>query len=143
MIAVARCCRVYLAGVSLIATSAWSAQLPETAYRTYAQNYKDAALAYCVSQAYAADGNAHADASASANGIDNWGEYDLENSSGKVPELVKEYLSRDYQSKHGHGTRLNLMKCLDMYHSVQLQELVEKYVPHPEKSYAGSALQGK
>ncbi|MDO5681048.1 MAG: T6SS amidase immunity protein Tai4 family protein [Pelistega sp.] len=109
--------------------------LPEAAHRTYAQNYKDSALAYCISIAYKNEAKASLDASHTAGAIDVWGQYDLENSTTKIPALVNQYLSRTYHSKHDNDINYNLMKCIDLYHGPELEELVRLYVPEPNGSY--------
>lgn len=103
--------------------------------RTYAQNYKDMALAYCIAKAYSVDPHANKDATATAGGLDQWSNYDAENSATAIPELVKSYLSRHYASIQGEHVKLDLMKCIDMYHSKDLEKLVKKYVQNPTHSY--------
>jgi len=103
--------------------------------RTYAQNYKDSALAFCIAKAYQAEPRAKADAVATAGGLDTWTSYDLENSTGEIPKLVERYLAREYSSKQGPDTRLDLMKCIDMYHGKELAALVKKYVLQPTHTY--------
>jgi hypothetical protein len=112
-----------------------SSILPKAATRNYAQNYKDMALAYCVAKAYAADPHANADATATAGGLDQWTRYDAERSTNAIPSLAKRYLSRSYTSILGVNVKLNLMKCIDMYHSKELSTLVQKYVQNPQHTY--------
>ncbi|MCU5774045.1 type VI secretion system amidase immunity protein Tai4 [Erwiniaceae bacterium BAC15a-03b] len=130
---------LFFSALTVVVTFSASA-LPETAYRTYAQSYKDAALAFCIATAYKADEHASTDAAASARGIDNWGQYDLEESTGKVPELIDKYLAREYHSKHSREIKLDLMKCMDMYHGAELEALVKQYVEHPDRTYAQDEL---
>ncbi|WP_312686923.1 T6SS amidase immunity protein Tai4 family protein [Kosakonia sp.] len=112
-----------------------AAERPAAASRTYAQNYKDAALALCVAKAYASEPGASKDASASASGLSNWSEYDAENGAGKMGELADQFLARQYASHQGNNIKLNLMKCIDMYHSNALEQQVRDYVPHPKRSW--------
>ncbi|SCB87848.1 Type VI secretion system (T6SS), amidase immunity protein [Kosakonia oryzendophytica] len=125
---------VLLTVLSFSAVAA-DAQRPDAASRTYAQNYKDAALALCVAKAYASEPGASKDAAASASGLDNWSEYDAEKGAGKMGELVDKYLAREYHSHQGNDVKLNLMKCIDMYHSAGLEQQVRDYVPHPKRSW--------
>lgn len=103
--------------------------------RTYAQNYKDMVLAYCIAKAYAADPHASKDATATAGGLDQWSNYDAEEGASEIPKLVGRYLSRQYHSIQGEQTKLDLLKCIDMYHSKELDVLVKKYVQNPQHTY--------
>jgi hypothetical protein len=48
--------------------------------------------------------------------------------------LVAKYLRRDYRNPvEGYvGAKFDALKCVDMYHSAELDQLVKKYVPHPD-----------
>lgn len=121
--------------VSASPTAADSRRLPDAASRTYAQNYKDSALAFCIAKAYAKEPGAADDASSTADGIDHWGSFDQENATGKVPSLVEKYLAREYRSWQGPPAQLNLLKCLDMYHGPELETQVRRFVPHPKRTW--------
>ena len=129
--------------VALVATVVLAAnpavaqtELPEVASRSYAQNYKDLALAYCIARAYSDDPRATADAAATAAGLEStWTNYDLEKGAGEMSKLVDSYLARTYNSIHGPQIRLDLLKCLDMYHSKELQAQVKRFVSAPTRSY--------
>lgn len=111
-------------------------ELPEVASRSYAQNYKDLALASCIARAYSDEPRATADASATTAGLEStWTNYDLEKGAGEMSKLVDSYLARTYNSIHGPQIRLDLLKCLDMYHSKELQAQVKRFVPTPSRSY--------
>ena len=111
-------------------------QLPEVAARSYAQNYKDLALATCIAQAYSAEKKAAADAGATAAGLEStWTNYDAENGAGAIAKLVHKYLARKYHSIHGPEIKLDLLKCLDMYHSKELDAQVKRFVLNPDHSY--------
>jgi len=130
----------------LLSAGVSAAPQPDAASRTYAQNYKDAAMALCIAKAYASEPAAGKDASASAGGFDNWSEYDAEKGAGKMGELADRYLAGEYHSHQGSDVKLNLMKCIDMYHSAELAKQVKDFVPHPERSWAqdhASAKRGK
>jgi Type VI secretion system (T6SS), amidase immunity protein len=51
-----------------------------------------------------------------------------------LDQLVEKYLRRDYSNPmEGYvDAKFKLLKCIDMYHSGELAELVRKYAPHPE-----------
>ena len=111
-------------------------ELPEVASRSYAQNFKDLALSSCVATAYASEPKAAADAGATAGGLDStWTNYDPELASGEVSKLIEKYLARQYNSIQGPSIKLDLMKCLDLYHSKDLDLLTKRVVPKPNRSY--------
>jgi hypothetical protein len=110
--------------------------LPEVASRTYAQNYKDLVLASCIAEAYSGEPKAAADAGATAAGLEStWTNYDLEKSSGQISKLVDRYLARKYNSIHGPDIKLDLLKCLDLYHSKELDAQVKRFVLTPGRTY--------
>lgn len=115
-------------------TSQWD--LPEVASRTYAENYKDLALAVCIAKAYKNEPKASADAAATAAGLEStWTNYDLEKGSGEISKLVDRYLTRNYPSIQGKEIKLDLLKCLDLYHSKALNRQVKQFVLTPNRSY--------
>lgn len=103
--------------------------------RSYAQNYKDMALAFCISKAYATSSSANADAMATADGLDQWTNYDADASTGQLEKLVHNYLARNYLSIEGENVKLNLLKCIDLYHSKELAALTKRYVQKANHSY--------
>lgn len=115
------------------------AEGPQAAARTYAQNYKDMVLATCIANAYKADGSAAVDAGSSVSALRDWTYYDMENSPDAIKALVEGYLARDYRNPLAEsevkGVRFDLLKCLDLYHSKELQAQVDKFVLTPEHSY--------
>ena len=100
--------------------------------RNNATNFKDRALAYCVAQAYPGS-PAGQDATRTGGAFLDWTYYDPSANSA-IDELIARYLRRDYSTPvEGYaGARFALLKCIDMYHSLDLDELVRQYVPHPE-----------
>lgn len=111
-------------------------QLPEVASRTYLQNFKDLALSSCIASAYAAEPKAGADAGATAGGLaSTWTDYDPERGAGEINKLIEMYLARTYNSIHGPGIKLDLLKCLDLYHSKDLEQLARRVVQQPARSY--------
>ncbi|EPM57993.1 hypothetical protein A264_18125 [Pseudomonas syringae pv. actinidiae ICMP 19071] len=69
---------------------------PEGMYRTFEKNYKDMALATCITIAYKADVNVGIDAGSSVSAMRDWTYYDMEQSPLAVKALVEKYLARDY-----------------------------------------------
>ena len=108
---------------------------PDAPNRTNAQNYKDKMLATCIAAAYKNDPNAIKDSSATASVLLEWTYYDMEDSGEAMNNLINKYLKRDYRNPlEGYeGVKFDLLKCLDMYHSKELDLQVKKYVLHPNK----------
>ncbi|WP_187363182.1 type VI secretion system amidase immunity protein Tai4 [Massilia aquatica] len=100
--------------------------------RTNAENYKDRALSACIAEAY--KGSPAGDDARITTIISlDWTYYDLDKGNRATNRLVDKYLRRDYSNPfEGYvGAEFKLLKCLDMYHSRELDEQVRKYVPHP------------
>jgi hypothetical protein len=100
---------------------------------TNAENYKDRALASCIATAYKGSA-AGEDADTTKSVYLEWTYYDETNANPAVDELVKKYLHRDYSNPlEGYSSaKFSLLKCIDMYHSKELDSQVRKYVPHPD-----------
>ncbi|WP_026603550.1 type VI secretion system amidase immunity protein Tai4 [Methylomonas sp. 11b] len=100
--------------------------------RSNAENYKDRALAACLSTAYK-DSPAGEDADITKSAFLEWTYYNDDKGNPAIDQLVEKYLHRDYSNPvEGYaGAKFNLLKCLDMYHSQELDAQVHKYVPHP------------
>lgn len=111
---------------------------PEAGARTYAQNYKDMVLASCLADAYQ-DNSAGSDIGSSASALRDWTYFDMEESTIPRINLVRKYLSRDYTNplveSEIKGIKFDFLKCLDLYHSPELQGQVEKYVVDPDHTY--------
>ncbi|WP_174280622.1 T6SS amidase immunity protein Tai4 family protein [Sphingomonas bacterium] len=106
-------------------------------HRTYLQNAKDAALAGCIAEAYRTSPDASGDAVATAGGyMQNFTDFDIEHGGEKLSALITRTLTQSYLSIQGSSVRLDLMKCLDMYHGRELDALVHRYSAHPLHSYA-------
>lgn len=114
----------------LAAVAADSVSAPR---RTNAQNYKDRALASCLSAAYKGT-PAGDDADITKSIFLNWTYYDDTKGNPATDRLVEDYLRRDYSNPfEGYrGAKFDLLKCLDMYHSRELEDQVRKHVPHPD-----------
>lgn len=105
--------------------SAGTAQEPYTPQQLF-RNY---ALSSCIADAYESEDVAF-DASTAAAGYLERGEGPLE-AYTEATELGRKFLAREYR---GHReTSYNMMKCIDLYHSAELDQLVRKYFgPKPE-----------
>jgi hypothetical protein len=112
---------------------------PQAGARTYAQNYKDMVLATCIANAYTNDRNAAVDAGSSVSALRDWTSYDLEKSPDAIKSLVDAYLARDYHNplveSEIKGVRFDFLKCLDLYHSKELDALVKRVVINPKRTY--------
>ncbi|WP_457792859.1 type VI secretion system amidase immunity protein Tai4 [Pseudomonas syringae] len=112
---------------------------PEGMYRTFEKNYKDMALATCITIAYKADVKVGIDAGSSVSAMRDWTYYDMEQSPLAVKALVEKYLARDYTNplveSEIKGVKFDLLKCLDLYHSKELDALTKKLVTHPNNTY--------
>ena len=101
-------------------------------HRTNADNYKDRALAACLAVAYQGS-QAGEDADITKSVFLEWTYYDEDKGNQATDQLVEKYLSRNYSTPvEGYAkAEFRLLKCLDMYHSQDLNEQMRKYVPHP------------
>jgi hypothetical protein len=112
---------------------------PQAGARTYAQNYKDMVFAICIANAYKNEPDAAKDAGSSVGALRDWTNYDWEKSPDAVKALVDKYLARDYFNplveSEVKGVRFNFLKCLDLYHSKELDALVKRVVINPKRTY--------
>lgn len=124
-------------------SSSWSkddpSHSPQAAGRSYAQNYKDMALADCIATAYKSEPKAAADAGSSASALMDWTYFALEQAPQASRPLVERFLARDYSSplveSERKGVRFDLLKCLDLYHSKELDEQARQWVIKPDHTY--------
>lgn len=86
----------------------------------YLKNY---ALSACISDAYQAP-EVVKDANAAASGYLELGTFPIEAHQEAIA-LAQAFLKREYFSRSGE--RLMLMKCIDFYHSKELDQLVRRY----------------
>lgn len=125
-------CTAVLLFLSTLTASATAGDTVTATQRTNAENFKDRALGACISSAY--DGSpAGKDASITTSVFLEWTYYDFERANPAVEDLAEKYLRRNYANPvEGYaGAEFKLLKCLDMYHSKDLNDLVRRYVPHP------------
>lgn len=112
---------------------------PEAVTRNHAQNYKDMVLASCLTQAYRNDAGVSTDAGSSISALRDWTYYDMEKSPDAVKSLVDSYLARDYSNPlvepEIKGVRFDFLKCMDLYHSKALEDLVKRLVIHPKRTH--------
>ncbi len=123
---------------------------PQAGIRTYAQNYKDMVLAECIATAYRQDPSVARGAGSSASALRDWTSYDWEDHPyDNVLRMVERYLARDYRNplaeSEVRGIRFDFLKCLDLYHSKELEAETLRIVITPMRSYRqdnpGSATQ--
>ena len=110
---------------------------PEAVNRTFIQNYKDMVLAHCVAKAYHGDRNPAIDAGSSVSALQDWLDYYMDKSIDEEVRLINSYLSRDYfnplAESEVKGLKFDFLKCLDLYHSKELDKLARKVVPYPQR----------
>ncbi len=112
---------------------------PEAAGRTYLQNYKDMVLATCISDAYKDDKTAPADAGSSVSALRDWTYFDMDKSPDEIKALIDQFLKRNYANPLAEGevkgVKFDFLKCLDLYHSKELDDQAKKYVIKPTHTY--------
>lgn len=86
----------------------------------YLKNY---ALSACLAMGYSSQ-EVKNDASAAARGYLEFGDYSL-SAHTAVRELAKEYLKKDYPNKS--AVSMIAAKCIDLYHSKELSDIILKY----------------
>jgi hypothetical protein len=115
---------VFIVLAFLIAPSTVHAKDTDVAVHYSAVEYlRNFALSVCISDGYKSEEVAK-DSLAAAGGYLELGGFPVE-AYEEVEKLGKKFLAKDYQSKHGES--LTLMKCIDFYHSKDLEQLVKKY----------------
>jgi hypothetical protein len=112
---------------------------PDAMARTYAQNFKDMVLATCIANAYKNDRDAAVDAGSSVSALRDWAYYDLEKAPDAIKALVEQYLARDYHNplvdSEIEGVRFDFLKCLDLYHSNELDAQTRQLVINPDHTF--------
>lgn len=114
-----------------------SGESPKAPARSHLQNYKDMVLATCVAMAYRQNPQAAGDAGSSVSALRDWTEYDLDRAPDEIKQLVDRYLAKDYRNPlaeaESPGQRFDFLKCLDLYHSTELDTQAKKLVMHPKR----------
>ncbi len=118
---------------SLAVAASIASDSPGAARRTNGMNFKDWVLASCLAKAYSDQPVAAKDARATASALMEWTYFDVQKASSSPDNLVEKYLRRDYRNPlEGFvDVRFELLKCLDLYHSHELDAEVGQFVPHP------------
>jgi hypothetical protein len=94
--------------------------------------FKDTALIRCMRKAYENDQIVTEDMKGSSAGLSLFYFVTMEHGETEIQALVDHYLLPDSKS-----TQFKLLKCLDMYHSKELDVLAKKFVPNPKAMYSG------
>lgn len=113
--------RSWIASGCLIAAAGYAAE-SHSLYRAddYLKNY---ALSVCIAKGYNA-AEVKNDAAAAARGYNEFGGYSLAAHTA-VRKLADDYLARHYDSQSGEP--MTLAKCIDLYHSKELDSLLKQY----------------
>lgn len=122
-----------MAGLLALSANETHARTPETpaaATRSSTSNFKDMVLSICISRSL--QGHAAADAAGSAHALVEWTRYDAEKAPEEIDRLVNRFLARNYRNPlgehEGPEAEFNLLKCLDLYHSRELDSLSKRVV---------------
>ncbi|PIT55613.1 type VI secretion system amidase immunity protein Tai4 [Snodgrassella alvi] len=117
--------------------SSINSMTPEAVNRTFIQNYKDMVLASCIASAYHDDKIASMDAGSSASVLREWTYYNMDKSIDAEIRIIDSYLSRNYFNPLAEaeikGIKFDFLKCLDLYHSKELDRLAKKVISHPQR----------
>ena len=90
---------------------------------TPVQYLKNYALSACIADGYQSKDVVN-DAVAAANGYKELGSLDID-AYNEVAVLVPKFLSKNYMSQNGE--KLIVMKCIDFFHSKELDRIARKY----------------
>jgi hypothetical protein len=88
-----------------------------------AEYLRNFALSVCISDGYKSE-EVVKDSLAAAGGYLELGGFPIE-AYEEAEALGKTFLAKDYKSKRGET--LTLMKCIDFFHSKELEQLIKKY----------------
>ena len=115
---------VFIVLASLVAPSIVNAKDTDVRVEYSSREYlKNFALSVCVSHAYDSE-EVTKDSLAAAAGYFNLGGFPIE-AYDEADALSKSFLAKEY---HGiHGEKLILMKCIDLSHSKELEQIIRKY----------------
>lgn len=115
---------------SMLGMTGVNAGEPEAVSRNNLENFRDMVLARCVARAYQAETAASADARSSANVLLGWTRYDAEAATDAIPKLIEKYLAREYSNPlmEYRDRRFNFLKCMDLYHGDDLNNLAKQIV---------------
>jgi protease II len=94
-------------------------------YYTPTQYLKNYALSACIAGGYKEAKAVNEDAGAAASGYLELGSFSID-AYNEAWALSRKFLAKEYLSKDS-GQKLTLMKCIDFYHSKELDQLAKKY----------------
>ena len=130
-------CCLLLSSICNASELHYNAMTPEAVNRTFIINYKDMVFAHCITKAYKDSDEVGKDAGSSVGALRQWIDYDMNESIDEEIRLVNSYLSRDYfnplAESEVKGLKFDFLKCLDLYHSKELDKLARKVVPYPQR----------
>lgn len=113
------------------------ASTPEAVNRTFIENYKDMVFASCITKAYKGNTDVEKDTGSSVSALKDWIDYDIDKSIDKEIVLINSYLSRNYfnplAEQEVKGIKFDFLKCLDLYHSKDLETLARKVISSPNE----------
>ena len=90
---------------------------------TPVQYLKNFALSVCLAEGFQSD-EVKKEANAAAGGYLELGRFPFE-AHEEAAALAKKYLAKEYLAKHGQ--KLTVMKCIDLFHSRELDRIAKKY----------------
>lgn len=115
--------------------NAGASDTPRAMTRSNGSNFKDMVLAVCLARIYQADGTAAGDAASSSRALVEWTLYDADKGPDEIDRLVEQFLRKDYRNPvgdvPGETSKFSLLKCLDLYHSKEMDGLVKRVVIKP------------
>lgn len=109
---------------ALLISASCCAETGERVHYTPIEYLKNFALAACVAEGYASNASVAKDAVASADGYMELGSLGID-AYNEARALAEKFLAKDYPSQSGE--KLTMMKCVDLFHSRELERLAKKY----------------
>ena len=110
---------------------------PDAPKRTFIQNYKDMVFASCLTKAYKDNKDIVKDVGSSEGALQQWVSYDINESVNEEFKIINSYLSRNYFNPiveaQVKGVKFDFLKCLDFYHSKELDKLARKVISYPQR----------
>ncbi len=96
-------------------------------------------LAHCIANAYQEGEIASMDAGSSVTALREWIYYDMNESIIAEIQMVDSYLSRNYLNPSAEiqirDIKFDFLKCLDLYHSKELDTLAKRVIEHPQETF--------
>ena len=133
------CCLLLplICGASDITKHTLKRDSPDAPKRTFIQNYKDMVFASCLNKAYNDNKDIVKDIGSSEGVLQQWVSYDINESVDEEFKIVNSYLSRNYFNPiveaQVKGVKFDFLKCLDLYHSKELDKLARKVISYPQR----------